>query len=120
MLRRIDPELGFLRPVGGYPVLSRTWAPEDLTGLPAAPPLNLLALFARSPSLGLRDLFGSDTGLASELLAYDRDRTTALFDDMPAAAFLPGWACRTGRRRCCSRRSPAPSSRSRAPCRQAS
>ena len=90
VLRRIDPELGFLRPVGGYPVLSRTWAPEDLTGLPAAPPLNLLALFARSPSLGLRDLFGSDTGLASELLAYDRDRTTALFDDMPAAAFLRG------------------------------
>ena len=69
-------------------MLSRTWAPEDLTGLPAAPPLNLLALFARSPSLGLRDLFGSDTGLASELLAYDRDRTTALFDDMPAAEFL--------------------------------
>ncbi len=90
VLRRIDPELGFLRPVGGYPVLSRTWAPEDLTGLPAAPPLNLLALFARSPSLGLRDLFGSDTGLASELLAYDRDRTTALFDDMPAAEFLRG------------------------------
>ncbi|MBL8925255.1 MAG: FAD-dependent oxidoreductase, partial [Pseudonocardia sp.] len=90
VLRRIDPELGFLRPVGGYPVLSRTWAPEDLTGLPAAPPLNLLALFARSPSLGLRDLFGSDTGLAAELLAYDRDRTTALFDDLPAAAFLAG------------------------------
>ncbi|MGZ8750924.1 MAG: FAD-dependent oxidoreductase [Pseudonocardia sp.] len=90
ILRRIDPELGFLRPVGGYPVLSRTWAPEDLTGLPAAPPLNLLALFARSPSLGLRDLFGSDTGLASELLAYDRERTTARFDDMPAAEFLAG------------------------------
>jgi len=29
ILRRIDPELGFLRPVGGYPVLSRTWEPED-------------------------------------------------------------------------------------------
>src|SRR4029079_2416439 len=78
------------RPVGGYPVLSRTWAPEDLTGLPAAPPLNLLALFARSPSRGLGDLVGSDTGLASELLAYDRDRTTARFDDVPAAEFLAG------------------------------
>ena len=88
ILRRIDPELSFLRPVGGYPVLSRTWAPEDLTGLPAAPPLNLLALFARSPSLGLRDLLGSDTNLASELLAYDRDRTTERFDDVPAAEFL--------------------------------
>ena len=90
VLRRIDPELGFLRPVGGYPVLSRTWAPEDLTGLPAAPPLNLLALFARSPSLGLRDLFGSDTGLASDSSPTTATRTTALFDDMPAAAFLSG------------------------------
>jgi isorenieratene synthase len=88
VLRRLDPELGFLRPVGGYPVLSRTWPPEDLTGLPTAPPLNLLALFARSPSLGLRDLLRSDTKLASELLAYDRDRTTALLDDVPAADFL--------------------------------
>ena len=35
---------------------------------------------------------------------------------VPAA----GWACRTGRRRCCSRRSPARSSRSRELCRPAS
>ncbi|MHA6782717.1 FAD-dependent oxidoreductase [Pseudonocardia saturnea] len=88
LLRRIDPELSFLRPVGGYPVLSREWPPEDLTGLPGAPPLNLLALFARSPSLGLRDLLGSDQALAAQLLAYDRDRTTARFDAMPAAEFL--------------------------------
>jgi carotenoid phi-ring synthase / carotenoid chi-ring synthase len=88
LLRRIDPELSFLRPVGGYPVISRDWPPEDLTGLPAAPPLNLLALFARSPSLGLRDLTRSRRLLAAELLAYDRVRTTALFDDVPAARFL--------------------------------
>lgn len=88
LLRRIDPTLSFLRPVGGYPVISRRWPAEDLTGLPAAPPLNLLALFARSPSLGLRDLTGSDRGLAAELLGYDRERTTALFDDVPAACFL--------------------------------
>lgn len=90
VLRRVDPELTFLRPVGGYPVISREWPPEDLTGLPAAPPLNLLALFARSPSLGLRDLVGSDRALASALLAYDRHRTTAAFDAMPAAEFLAG------------------------------
>jgi isorenieratene synthase len=88
VLRRIDPQLSFLRPVGGYPVISRRWPPEDLTGLPAAPPLNLLALFARSPSLGLRDLLGSDQALAAELLAYDRERTTAAFDAVPAAEFL--------------------------------
>jgi len=88
LLRRVDPELSFLRPVGGYPVISREWPPEDLTGLPGAPPLNLLALFARSPSLGLRDLLGSNQALAAQLLAYDRDRTTARFDAMPAAEFL--------------------------------
>lgn len=88
LLRRIDPGLRFLRPVGGYPVISREWPPEDLTGLPAAPPLNLLALFARSPSLGLRDLLHSDQALAAELLAYDAGRTTAAFDRMPAGEFL--------------------------------
>jgi carotenoid phi-ring synthase / carotenoid chi-ring synthase len=88
VLRRVDPELSFLRPVGGYPVISRDWPPEDLTGLPGAPPLNLLALFARSPSLGLRDLLRSDRALAAQLLAYDRDATTAAFDAMPAARFL--------------------------------
>ncbi len=88
VLRRLDPELSFLRPVDGYPVLSRSWPAEDLTGLPAAPPLNLLALFARSPSLGLRDLLGSDRQLAVELLAYDPEHTSARFDDAPAAEFL--------------------------------
>ncbi|MEJ3651730.1 FAD-dependent oxidoreductase [Actinomycetes bacterium KLBMP 9759] len=90
LLRRIDPELSFLRPVGSYPVVSREWPPEDLTGLPAAPPLNLVALFARSPSLGLRDLLGSDQRRAAELLAYERRRTTALYDDVPASEFLAG------------------------------
>jgi isorenieratene synthase len=88
VLSRIDPRLGFLRPVGGYPVISRQWPAEDLTGLPGAPPLNLLALFARSPSLGLRDLTRSDQALAAQLLAYDRAATTAAFDQVPAARFL--------------------------------
>ncbi|WP_305080790.1 FAD-dependent oxidoreductase [Pseudonocardia sp. TRM90224] len=90
LLRRIDPELSFLRPIGGYPVVSREWPAEDLTGLPAAPPFNLMALFARSPSLGLRDLLGSDQRRAAELLAYERRRTTALYDDVAAADFLAG------------------------------
>lgn len=88
ILRRVDPDLAFLRPVGGYPVISRTWPPEDLTSLPAAPPLNLLALFARSPSLGVRDLLRADQALAAQLLAYDRTTTTVRFDAVPAADFL--------------------------------
>jgi isorenieratene synthase len=88
LLRRVDPALSFLKPVGGYPVISREWPPEDLTGLPGAPPLNLVRLFARSPSLGLPDLLGSDQALAAQLLAYDRDATTAAFDTTAAADFL--------------------------------
>jgi isorenieratene synthase len=88
ILRRADPALEFLKPVGGYPVLSREWPPEDLTGLPGAPPFNLITLFARSRSLGLRDLTHSDRVHASQLLAYDRDATTARYDDVPAAEFL--------------------------------
>ena len=42
ILRRADPELSFLSRVPKYPVISATWPPEDLSGLPAAPPLNLL------------------------------------------------------------------------------
>lgn len=88
ILRRADPTLDFLQPVGGYPVISREWPPEDLTGLPSAPPLNLLALFLRSPSLVLADLTKSDRELARQLLAYDPVATTERFDDVPAADFL--------------------------------
>src|SRR5829696_6314355 len=88
LLRRIDPQLGFLRPLGGYPVLSRRWPAEDFASLPGLPPLNLLALLARSPSLRLRDLRHADRVLASALLEFDRVRTYAAFDSMTAAELL--------------------------------
>ncbi|MFC5994758.1 FAD-dependent oxidoreductase [Pseudonocardia hispaniensis] len=88
VLRRIDPALGFLRPIGGYPVISRRWPPEDLTGLPVAPPFNLLALFARSPSLTVRDLLDADVALGTELLAVERRRTIPAFDHLSAEDFL--------------------------------
>lgn len=88
ILRRVDPGLAFLRPVGGYPVISGRWPDEDLTGLPAAPPLSLLALFARSPSLGLRDLAGANRRLALELLGYHPSRTPAALDRVTASEFL--------------------------------
>jgi isorenieratene synthase len=87
VLRRIDPALSFLTPVGGYPVISRSWPDEDLSGLPAAPPLNLLALLTRSPSLGVRDMAAADPEAGMALLSYDRVGTANL-DHESAAAFL--------------------------------
>ncbi|HST67565.1 MAG TPA: FAD-dependent oxidoreductase [Mycobacteriales bacterium] len=88
LLRRIDPELGFLQPLDGYPVISRSWPPEDFASLPGLPPLNLLALVAKSPSLRLRDLRSVDRVAATELLEFDRSATYAALDDVSAASFL--------------------------------
>ena len=88
LLRRIDPELGFLRPIEAYPVISRSWPAEDFASLPGPPPLNLAALLLRSPSLRLADLRHVDRSLASALLEFDRVRTYAAYDRMSAAELL--------------------------------
>ena len=120
VLRRIDPDLGFLAPAGRYPVISRSWPAEDLDGLPARAPWNLITLFARSPSLGLRDLLGSRQRLATELLAYEATRTTAAFDGITAAAFLEALRLSDRAVGCSSRPSRARSSPIRPPCRRPS
>ncbi|HEY6745576.1 MAG TPA: FAD-dependent oxidoreductase [Mycobacteriales bacterium] len=88
LLRRIDPELGFLQPLPGYPVISRTWPPEDFASLPGLPPLNLLALLVRSPSLRVRDLRSIDRVAATRLLEFDRAATYAELDGTSAKEFL--------------------------------
>jgi isorenieratene synthase len=88
ILRRVDPQLSFLAPVPSYPVISATYPAEDLSGLPAAPPLNLLALALRSKSLTGRELTRANPDAGRALLAYDRATTTAQLDDTDAAAFL--------------------------------
>ncbi|SCL20794.1 isorenieratene synthase [Micromonospora nigra] len=88
VLRRVDPGLGFLRPVPGYPILSADWPTEEFGRLPPAPPANLLALLARSPSLRLGDLRGMDRDAALPLLTYHPERTYAEFDDVTADELL--------------------------------
>lgn len=88
ILRRVDPSLSFLRSTRGYPVVSADWPEENLGGLAGTPPWNLLALVARSPSLGLRELRGVDGPTALSLLRFSRDETYQRFDSMSAAAFL--------------------------------
>ncbi|MEE6259155.1 FAD-dependent oxidoreductase [Plantactinospora sonchi] len=88
VLRRIDPTLGLLRPVPGYPALHRTWPAEEFGRLPAAPPWNMLALLLRSPSFRLRDLRRMDGRAALPLLAYHPERTFAELDGTTAAELL--------------------------------
>jgi carotenoid phi-ring synthase / carotenoid chi-ring synthase len=91
ILRRADPDLAFLAPVKSYPVISASWPAEDLSGLPAAPPLNLLALALRSKSLTGRELATADADTGRALLGYDRATTYAEYDGIDAAAFLDGF-----------------------------
>ncbi len=88
VLRRIDPELGFLRPVDGYPVIGRDWPAEDFASLPGLPPVNLAALLLRSPSLRPADLRQVDRVAATALLQFDRDLTYAEHDRTTAAELL--------------------------------
>jgi carotenoid phi-ring synthase / carotenoid chi-ring synthase len=88
VLRRIEPDLSFLRPLGRYPVVSREWPEEDFAGLRGTPPANLLSLLARSPSLRLRDLRRMDGRASLPMLAFDREQTYRQFDTISAAAFL--------------------------------
>ncbi|SCF30378.1 isorenieratene synthase [Micromonospora matsumotoense] len=88
ILRRVDPTLGFLKPIPGYPILSAQWPTEEFGRLPPAPPVNLLALLLRSPSLRLTDLRGMDRDAALPLLSYDPVRTYAEFDDTTADTLL--------------------------------
>ncbi|MEV4537940.1 FAD-dependent oxidoreductase [Asanoa sp. NPDC049518] len=92
VLRRIDPELGFLRPLARYPVVSRQWPEEEFAGLSGVPPANLLALLVRSPSLRLRDLRRMNGRAALPMLAFDRQETYRRFDSVSAATFLDALA----------------------------
>ncbi|MEV4620747.1 FAD-dependent oxidoreductase [Asanoa sp. NPDC049573] len=88
VLRQVDPDLAFLRPLGRYPVVSRQWPEEDFTDLFGMPPVNLLSLLVRSPSLRWRELRHMDSRAALPLLAFAREETYRSFDTMSAATFL--------------------------------
>jgi isorenieratene synthase len=87
-LRRLDPDLAMLRPVGDYPVIARGRPAESFARIPRQPPANLLGLVAASPSLRTPLLARIGVREAMSLLAFDRERTFAFYDDLSAAAFL--------------------------------
>jgi isorenieratene synthase len=90
ILRRIGPEATLLHPLGSYPVVSAHWPAEEFDRLPPAPPLSLLALTVRSPSLRLRELARADLVLGLNLLRYDPVETYTRLDQLSAEQFLAG------------------------------
>jgi isorenieratene synthase len=88
LLRRADPGLDRLVPVGDYPLVSADGPEDSFTGIPRTPPVNLVAFVAKSPSFGLRDLAQVDAGAAMELLDVSFPATFSQYDGESAAHFL--------------------------------
>jgi isorenieratene synthase len=89
ILGRIDTgPAPLLHPLGSYPVVSASWPAEEFDRLPPTPPVSVLALTARSPSLRLRELVRANLPLGLNLLRYDPEQTYARFDQVSAERFL--------------------------------
>ncbi len=77
-----------LHPLGSYPVISACWPDEEFDRLPPAPPLSILALTLRSPSLRLRELVWADHTVGLSLLGFDAEQTYAYLDQVSAEQLL--------------------------------
>jgi carotenoid phi-ring synthase / carotenoid chi-ring synthase len=88
LMKRWDPQLESLRPLHDYPLYGPNNTVETFKNLPARPPLNLVELVRRTPTLRLKDLRAIDGDQAAEMLAYDGDDTYARFDSISAAEYL--------------------------------
>ena len=88
LLRRVDPNLEALQPVGDYALLGPDGARESFAGLPRRPPFNAIALMWRSPTVGLRDLRTMDGRAAREMMRFDPVRTYERLDRNSATAYL--------------------------------
>ena len=88
LLRRIDPELGFLAPLVDYPILGPEGQVQSFSNLPRRTPWNVMTLTARTPALGLRDLTKVNVRRALEMLTFDLEKTYGRRDGMNAGEYL--------------------------------
>jgi isorenieratene synthase len=77
-----------LHPLGSYPVISKRWPDEEFDQLPPTPPLSILALTLRSPSLRLRELAQADHTVGLSLLGFDAEQTYTHLDQVSAEQLL--------------------------------
>jgi isorenieratene synthase len=88
LLRRIDPELSMLVPVGDYPLIDAQGRRDTFRGLPKSPPLNALVFALRSPTFRLRDLVRINAKAAAPLVAVSVPDTYRWLDGIDAESFL--------------------------------
>ena len=88
LLRRADPNLSFLMACDDYPLFGPNNAFQSFAGLPATPPLNLVSLVRRTPTLNFAGLRRINGDAAAEMLAFDGDDTYARFDSISAKDYL--------------------------------
>lgn len=88
ILRRIDPELSFLRPLPDYPILGPNGEMQSFADLPSTPPFHIMSLVRRTPYLKPSDLLGINKREAVAMLAFDMVRTYRKYDGITAKAYL--------------------------------
>jgi isorenieratene synthase len=88
LLRRIDPQLGFLQALDDYPILGPAGQMQTFSGLPRQTPWNVMMLALRSPALKFGDLRHVDARRALEMLSFDMDGTYGRHDFGTAGEYL--------------------------------
>ncbi|MCV7379444.1 isorenieratene synthase [Mycobacterium alsense] len=88
LLRRVDPELRMLAPVGDYPLIDGAGRRDSFRGLPRTPPWNALAFALRSPTFRLPDLARINARAAAPLAAVSVPDIYRRLDHIDAETFL--------------------------------
>lgn len=88
LLKRVDPQLGFLRPIEDYPLQRPDGMRDSFAGLPTTPPWSVLRFVMRSPAFTLRSLSRVNVPAALELMKARFPGTHADYDGQSAADFL--------------------------------
>lgn len=88
LLRRVDPALGFLRPVADYPLLHSNGTTESFSSLPRTPPWNIAGFVLRSKTFAVSDLRRMNLPKAAALFDISVPRAYEDLDEIDAASFL--------------------------------
>ncbi|RCK70139.1 FAD-dependent oxidoreductase [Desertihabitans brevis] len=88
LLRRADPALGALTPVGDYPLQLAGGHRDSFAQIPATPPWSVLGFVLQSPSFTLPGLARVDVARALDLLRVDFPRTFMDLDGVSASEVL--------------------------------